>query len=352
MYTEKVLIMGAGHQGMAMAAHMGDCGVECYLWNRTEKNIADIKKNNIISCTGILNKNIKVKMVTSNIEEALQKFIMIATPSTAHYDIAKLLAKYVDDTYTIILNPGRTFGILEFITTLKEAGCKKLPLVAEAQTIIYTCRRDLSSNRVHIFALKNDVPISALDRKKTLYVMDNMPVCIRKYFKIADNFYETSLGNVGMILHCAPVIMNIGWIESKTNNFEYYYDGISPTIANFLEKMDKERLCVANSMNVSVESTINWLKRTYNTDGSNLFEHLQSNIYYKGIDAPRNIRHRYIQEDIPNGLVPIESIAKELNIKTPYITSIITLANNIMNVDYREIGRNYKILKRVLEYNL
>lgn len=348
MNTEKVLIIGAGHQGLAMAAHMESCGIECYLWNRTEKNILDIKKNNIIKCTGILNKDIKIKVVTSNIEEALQKFIMIATPSSAHIDIAKLLAKYVDETYTIILNPGRTFGILEFILALKKAGCKKIPLVAEAQTIIYTCRRD-STNKVHIFALKNDVPISSLDRERTLCVLDKMPVCIRKYFKIANNFYETSLGNVGMILHCAPVLMNIGWIESQATNFEYYYDGISPTIASFLEKMDNERLKVASSINVSIESTINWLKRTYNTNGINLFEHLQSNIYYKGIDAPSNIYHRYIQEDVPNGLVPLESMANDLAIEIPYISSIITLANNVMNINYRECGRNYKFLKQVLE---
>ena len=176
-----------------------------------------------------------------------------------------------------------------------------------------------------------------------------MPVCIRKYFKIANNFYETSLGNVGMILHCAPVLMNIGWIESQATNFEYYYDGISPTIASFLEKMDNERLKVASSINVSIESTINWLKRTYNTNGINLFEHLQSNIYYKGIDAPSTIYHRYIQEDVPNGLVPLESMANDLAIEIPYISSIITLANNVMNINYRECGRNYKFLKQVLE---
>lgn len=348
MNADKVLIIGAGHQGLAMAAHMESCGIDCYLWNRTEKNILDIKKNNIIRCKGIINKAVKVKVVTSNIKEALQKFIMIATPSSAHIDIAQLLAKYVDDTYTIILNPGRTFGILEFILELKKAGCKKLPLVAEAQTIIYTCRRD-STNNVHIFALKNDVPISSLNIERTLCVLDKMPVCIKKYFKVANNFYETSLGNVGMILHCAPVLMNIGWIESRITNFEYYYDGISPTIATFLEKMDNERLEVANAINISIESTVEWLKRTYDTNGINLFEHLQSNIYYKGIDAPQTIQHRYIQEDVPNGLVPLESMAKELKIETPYISSIITLANNVMNIDYRRYGRNFKILKQVLE---
>lgn len=113
--------------------------------------------------------------------------------------------------------------------------------------------------------------------------------------------------------------------------------------------MDIERLKVANSINVSIESIVEWLKRTYNTNGKNLFEHLQSNIYYKGIDAPQTIYHRYIQEDIPNGLVPLESMAKDLKIETPYISSIITLANNVINIDYRERGRNYKYLKQVLE---
>ncbi len=65
----------------------------------------------------------------------------------------------------------------------------------------------------------------------------------------------TSLGNIGMVLHCVPVLMNIGWIESEKTKFEYYYDGISKSIADVLEKIDSERIVIAKAMGINIEST-------------------------------------------------------------------------------------------------
>lgn len=344
--VEKVTILGAGHQGLAMAAHLSCNGVECYLWNRTEDHIKEVQKNNEIICKGIIEKRVKIHKVSTSISEVLQKTIMVTTPSTAHSDLAKALAPYVDETYTIILNPGRTFGILDFIYKLIQAGCNHLPCVAETQTIIYTCRRD-EKNVVRLYALKEGVPISTLKYAELSRVMNIIPKCIRQYFVPSDNYIVTSLGNVGMILHCAPVLMNIGWIENKKTKFEYYYDGISETIASVLEKIDMERCAVGRAMGVNVETLVEWLQRTYHTVGNNLFEHLQSNVYYRGIDAPKSVHHRYIEEDVPNGLVALESAGKYLNLATPITSTMISMANITMNCDYRKSGRNFIILKSV-----
>ena len=58
----------------------------------------------------------------------------------------------------------------------------------------------------------------------------------KKYFSVENNIARTSLANIGMILHCAPVLMNIGWIENGKVAFKYYYDGISQTVAKYIEK--------------------------------------------------------------------------------------------------------------------
>lgn len=344
--SEKITILGAGHQGMAMAAHLSINGVECYLWNRSHEHIKEIVGNNEIICKGILNEKVRIKRVSSHISEVLQKNIMITTPSSAHRDLAVMLAPYVDESYTVILNPGRTFGSLDFIYWLKKAGCLSLPVVAETQTIIYTCRKE-NENTVRVYALKNDIPISALNPKNLPQVMQALPECIRNYFVPTENYLKTSLGNVGMVLHCAPVLMNVGWIENHKTKFEYYYDGISESISNVLEKIDAERLAVASAMGCQVESLIGWLQRTYHTKGKNLYEHLQSNIYYRGIDAPQDIHHRYIEEDVPNGLVALESAGEYMGVRTPVTTTIISLANYTMNCNYREIGRNYSTLKKM-----
>lgn len=337
---QKVLIMGAGHQGLTMAAHLGANGIPCYLWNRTAEHMKEIMRTGTVKCSGILKGEIRVAGASTILKDVLQKVIMVTTPSSAHRDIAKILAGYVDNTYTVILNPGRTFGALEFTHVLQEHGCSSLPLIAETQTIVYTCRRD-ESNGVTLYALKEGVKIAACDRQDTERVLSDLPECIRDHFIPAQSFVETSLGNVGMILHCVPVLMNVGWIEHKKADFKYYYDGISPTIAGILEQLDDERLAIAAAMGYPVESLSAWLLRTYPTHGDNLFELLQNNVCYHKIDAPISIHHRYIEEDVPNGLVPLESAGICLGVKTPVTTTVIDFANLVMHTDYRQSGRNY-----------
>lgn len=337
---QSVLIMGAGHQGLTMAAHLGANEIPCYLWNRTGEHIKDIVRTGTVKCSGILKGEIQVTGVSTNIEDVLQKVIMVTTPSSAHRDIAKILAGHVDESYVVILNPGRTFGVLDFMRVLRENGCRSLPLIAETQTIVYTCRRD-ASNGVTLYALKDGVKIAAYDRLDTMRVLSYLPACIRDHFIPAQSFVETSLGNVGMILHCVPVLMNVGWIENKKVDFKYYYDGISPTIAGILEQLDAERLAVADVMGYPVESLSEWLVRTYHTQGSNLFERLQNNACYHEIDAPADIHHRYIEEDVPNGLAALESAGAYFGVKTPVTTTVIDFANLVMRTDYRKTGRDY-----------
>lgn len=175
------------------------------------------------------------------------------------------------------------------------------------------------------------------------YIMQRMPDCLRPYMTPVESIAITSLSNIGMILHCAPVLMNIGWIESNITDFKYYYDGISETIAHFLEKMDDERVLVAKTAGYEVESLKTWLKRTYGVEGSDLFQCIRNNEAYREIDAPPTLNTRYIFEDVPNGLVPVEAMGQELGISTPNITTIIDLACSVMDADYRKIGRSFAL---------
>ncbi len=338
--ANEVFVCGGGHQGLSMAAHLALNGLNVSLWNRTAENIKEILDTGEIICNGIVNGVAKVAKVSSEISETISDFIMVATPSSAHKDVAKRLSPYVNKDTVIVLNPGRTFGAVEFAETLEENGVKEMPHIAETQTIVYTCRRN-SKNGATIYALKNDVKIAALKSSDINYVMARMPECIYRYFKPVNSVAVTSLSNVGMVLHCAPVLMNIGWIETEKTDFKYYYDGISKSVAGFLEKIDKERLAVALSLGYSIDSTAEWMKDVYGVDGDNIYDCIRNNESYREIDAPPTIRCRYIMEDIPNGLVPIEHLAKCIDIETPTITTTIDMACQVLDIDFRSTGRKY-----------
>ncbi|NBJ91370.1 NAD/NADP-dependent octopine/nopaline dehydrogenase family protein [Parablautia muri] len=336
--SDRVFVCGAGHQGLSMAAHLALNGVKVTLWNRTLKNIQEVVETRKIYCSGIINDVATIEKASSKISEVISDFVMVATPSSAHRDIAKELAPYVHRDMVIILNPGRTFGAIDFANTLRQHGVKEMPQIAETQTIVYTCRKD-TNNSVNLYAMKNDVQIASLRKEEMKYIMASMPACLKPYFKIVNSVAITSFSNVGMVLHCAPVLMNIGWIETQKADFKYYYDGISKSVSGFLEKIDGERMRISKEVGFEIESTADWMKRTYNVKGNDLFECIQNNDKYREIDAPTSIWCRYIFEDIPNGMVPMEDLGMQVGILTPNMTMIINLASTVLERNFREEGR-------------
>ena len=337
---QTIFVCGAGHQGLSMAAHLALNGNRVNLWNRTQQHIQEVLDTGIIHCHGVVNGDAHLAKVSTDIAETISDFIMIATPSTAHKEIARLLAPYVHRDMVVVLNPGRTFGAIEFADELEKSGVKELPQIAETQTIVYTCRK-CGENSTNIFVLKRDVEIAAIRGSDINYILSRMPECLKPHYKVVDSVGLTSLSNVGMVLHCAPVMMNIGWIETKKADFKYYYDGISPSVAHYLEKIDAERQAVARAGGFEIESVREWLIRTYNVTGNTLYECIRNNESYREIDAPPTLNTRYIFEDVPNGLVPVEAMGFEYGVLTPRITNIINIACDVMDTDYRKAGRRF-----------
>lgn len=354
-----IAIIGTGNSGLAMAGHLALCRYPVKVWGRTHSKIESFRVHNTIECNGVYSGSAKVELFTDNIAEALEdaETILITTPANAHSDIAHLVAPLIDTSTTVVLNPGRTGGLLEFTNILEQCGCSAHPTVAEAQTIIYTCRATEPNNTmryeeqqcitieppgVHIVGLKQDVLLASYKRfgPKLEPAIPSLPLELNQHFTKARNLTQTSIGNVGMILHCAPTMLNSGWIECPTAKFKYYYQGISPTIAALLEKIDQERLAVASGLGTPIESLSEWLRRSYGIEGDHLLECIRNNEAYTKIEAPESLEHRYILEDVPCGLVPLESLAERLDISLPTTRLTIDLSCTLMNRDFRACGRN------------
>ena len=103
-------VIGAGHGGKAMAAHLALMDFPTTLYNRTSDHIYAIRELGGIELDnpeGNIQGFGKLQRVTSNIEEALEKaeMIMVVVPSSAHADIAKICAPFLKDGQTVILAP-------------------------------------------------------------------------------------------------------------------------------------------------------------------------------------------------------------------------------------------------------
>ena len=343
----KYTVIGAGHGGKAMAAHLALTGLEVKLYNRTWSRIELVAERGGIDLTSNgdeIHGFGKLECVTSSMEEALKdaEVIMVVVPSSAHADIAATCAPYCKDGQFIILHPGRTLGAIEFERTLRQSGCTAQVTIAEAETFIYASRSD-GPAQAHIFRVKDAVPLAALPARNTQSVLDVLRP-IYPQFIDGHNVLHTGLNNMGAIFHPGLTILNAGRIESTFGDFEFYIEGVSPSVARVLEVLDRERVTVASSLGIRARTAMEWLQLAYNATGDTLYEAIHNQSGYYGIKAPATLNHRYIFEDVPMSLVPIASLAQHYGVSVRGIDSIIRLACIIHRTDYWRKGRTLEKL--------
>jgi len=344
----KYTVIGAGNGGRAMAAHLAIMGFEVTLFNRTPENIASIKTRGGIQLESSDPAGpygfARLACVTSSMEEAIRNadIIMVVTPANAHYSIAVTASPYLKREQLVILNPGRTLGAIEFSRVLELNGCAQGVTVAEAQTFIYASRSE-GPAQARIFRVKDAVPLAALPASETPRVLELLASAYPQFID-GVNVLQTGLNNIGAIFHPTISLFNMGWIESTQGDFQFYLDGVTPTVAHMMEVMDRERVTVASAVGVRAVTAMEWLKIAYNTDGNNLYEAIHNQPGYRGIKAPISFSHRYITEEIPMSLIPIASLGKRFGVSVRGIDSSIRLACIAHRTDYWRQGRTLECL--------
>ena len=343
----KYTVIGAGHGGKAMAAHLAIKGFPVALYNRTFEHIEYIKARGGIelnSFEGGPKGFGQLELVTANIQEAVEfaDIIMVVVPSNAHADIANKVAPYLKNGQIIILHPGRTAGAIEFNKVLNDNQIDVNVTIAEAETFVYASRSEGPAQAV-IFRIKEAVPIAALPATKTKHVLEAINSAYPQFID-GINVLHTGLNNMGAIFHPGLVLLNAGRIEATNGDFQFYIEGATPSVARVLEVLDRERVTVASALGIRARTALEWLKLAYNVDGENLYETIHNQTGYYGIKAPKSLRHRYLFEDVPMSLVPIASFAERYGVSVRGIESIIRLACIIHRTDYRRRGRTLEKL--------
>ncbi|MGQ9732887.1 MAG: NAD/NADP octopine/nopaline dehydrogenase family protein [Candidatus Zipacnadales bacterium] len=343
-FSGKICVIGAGHGGTSMAAHLGLMGFEVNLWNRTPEHLEPIRQRGGIELltpegydlpkgTATLNR------VTSNMAEALEdvELVMVVVPATAHKDIARACAEHLHDGQVVVLNPGRTGGALEFRQVLNSYDCKAKIILAETQTFIYASRV-VGPAQSRIFSVKNSIPVAALPAYETPTVLKILRQ-VYPQFVPGDNVLKTGLENVAILFHPTVMILNAGRIEDQPQGFEYYLEGITPSVALLLEALDEERIRVAEALGLRAMRVREWLYIAYDSVGRNLYEAVRSNSAYKDLMAPPSLHHRYILEDVPTSLVPMISLGEQFGVETPLMRSLVEITSRLVQQDFWSEGR-------------
>jgi opine dehydrogenase len=337
-----ISIIGAGNGGQAMSGHFALLGHKVKLYNRSHNRIQSIILNKEINLNDKISGTVKLDTVTDNLQIAIKdsELIMVTVTADAHKEIAAKIAPYIEDGQTIILNPGRTLGAMEFYNEIKCKTSKRI-FIGEAQTLIYACRSDTPGN-VRIIGLKEKVLLSAFPCADTDFIISKINSVFPCFVK-AENILRTSMENIGAMLHPSVIIFNAAAIER--GNMFYFYNDMTSAVADFIENIDIERLMIGEAFGIKLLSVSEWVSYAYSSIcGNSLLEKIRNNPAYYKILAPNTLYTRLLLEDIPTGIVPMIELGKIAGVETPLMNSILTISQSLVRKNFIASGRTLKNL--------
>ncbi|GAB1400741.1 NAD/NADP-dependent octopine/nopaline dehydrogenase family protein [Aminivibrio sp.] len=339
---KKISILGAGNGAQTLAADLASKGHEITLFEHPDfaAKITDLNsKGNKIVLTGALDAEGQLRAATTDIAQAVQgaEIIFFVAPTFAQTPIFTLALPFFEEGQTVVIIPGN-FGSFALRKMLQDMGGPKV-FLAEADTLPYACRL-IENGKVNVWGIKSYVRMGTLPGGDFARVKKNLEGVFPVDIHELPNSLGAGLSNANMVVHCATMVMNAGRIESEKGNFRFYTDGMTPSVCKVQEGIDEERVAVAAAFGIKLESTFEGLKKMYGLEGNTLHEVLAGSPVYgsHGPDAPKELGHRYLSEDIPYLLVPLSNFGKIAGVPTPVTDSIILLAGVINGTDYRKAG--------------
>ena len=154
---------------------------------------------------------------------------------------------------------------------------------------------------------------------------------------------ETGFSNINAIMHPAGMLGNAGWIEKSGGDFLYYREGITPAIGAWIDAVDQERLEIVRRLGLPPQRFVDIFHQAGLTtaearDSGSAYQAIHNSEANFTIKAPPSLDHRYIREDVGYGLVPMAEIGKLLDVKTPVMDALITLASTALGDRFSHRG--------------
>lgn len=340
MAQHRVTVLGGGNTAFSMAANLALAGHEVLLWEHPDfaHTIAPIRASLTIHLDGAARTGAaKLAAVTTDPAEALawSETLVCSVPSYAHGPFLEQLLPHLKPGHTLALLPGN-LGALAVAHTLREAG-KDGVIVAESDTAPYVCRKS-APDRAVIWGTVTGLGIGVEPASQT---DEAMPV-LRALFPGAVAYgsaLEAGLSALNPVVHPPGVLMNAGRIERSRGEFWFYEEGVTPSVVNVIEAVDRERLALGAALGLTLTPVAEAFHRAGFGPAGDFWAVINGSQMLTALRAPGQIDTRWLTEDIPFGLATWAALGDRLGVETPTMDALVTLASATLARDFRSETR-------------
>jgi opine dehydrogenase len=326
-----ITIIGGGNGASAAAADLSYRGfkVAWYELPQFESSVAEVIKLKGINIealpsSGSTSGFVKIDTITTDIEKALagSELVLVIVPSFAQETIARVCAPHLRDDHIVVLTPGNFGGSIRFRQILQECGCREKVTVAEAECMMYACRKK-NPTTIWLRGFKRDLGLAAFPATDTDRVLAKVRQLYPHMIKSPD-VLVTGLSNLNFLVHLPIVLGNLSNIENGTEAL-FYHAGMTPAIGRMIDAMEAERISL-RKVGLQLRPIFDIMKGYYTYQGAagnTIWEFCRTNPVYDGSKLPKTLAQRYLLEDIPYGLIPMLKLLDKFGLPNTHIKLVV-----------------------------
>ena len=340
----KITIVGTGNGGTTIGADLALKGHQVTLLKTSDKlhneNYRLLQRTKIVEFEDTdKTRTARFYNVTTDFGQAIPDadLIILYIWTNFHKMVIERMAPYIRDGQCFLLEPGY-LSTCYFI----QATDKDITII-EAESSPIDCRIDKPGK---VRALFRNVmnPFGVYPKAKRTAAIKILEE-LQYPYTITDNVIEAALHNPNLIVHTIGAIFSIPRIEYTNGQYWMYKEVFTPHIWNIVKSLDTEKMNVLESLGCKRLPYVEACKLRNSEDkkvsARAAFFHYAKHSSPKGPYKPDS---RYITEDVPEGLVMLESLGKLLNIPTPTCSGLINVASAALETDFRKDGRTVERL--------
>ena len=324
-------------------ANLGLRGYRLRLNDIVDAKLAAVRQRGGIEVEGTPGGFAPLELATTDLRAAVDgaDLIIVVSGGNTQPAVARALAPLLVDGQTILLIQGNTGGSLIVRRELDRAGCRAAVGLAETDTYPYAMRM-VAPTVMRQTTQKRWLQVAAFPGSRGAA----MHARIARLFPqavAAPDILHTGLTNMNAVLHVANCIGSAARIE-RGGGHMFYGEGVTSAVANLYAAVDAERMAIAAALGVRVPSLVDWVERAYAVREESLVTTFARLTYepdgpYVANKAAGTLDHKYVTEDVPTGLMPMQELGSATGTPTPAIDALVAVAGMMLKRSFSAEAR-------------
>jgi len=345
MAMQSVTILGGGNTAFAAAARLTLRGFEVTLCEVPSfaSTLDPIKEASVINLLGVAEQGpAKIHRISTDIKEALgaSDLVLLIVPAYAHRPFAEACASHLKPGQTVVIMPG-TLGTLQWCCILADAGVKDVTL-AEVDTAPYICRKT-APDAATIWGVVPHLGLGVLPPTETERVQKLLDPLFPGVVTYPD-VMACGLSAVNPVVHPAGVLLNAGRIEYSRGEFYFYEEGVSPSVAKVIMRVDKERRDIGEALGYDLVPVDEAFHLAGFGPKGDLWATINGSLMLTRLKAPGSLSTRWLTEDIPCGIAAWSLLGEQYGVQTPLMRAFVEIGSIVMGFNAWDKARTPKDL--------